>query len=458
MNGSAAFSIAIPIWVVTVSFEYSIMRKNILRTGADELTYEIRGIVKKAEQLKDLGQEIVWENIGDPVQKGNQVPSWIRNIVSDLAQQSDSYSYCHSKGVLATRQFLAEKNNTYGGVQITADDILFFNGLGDAIGKIYQFLIPPARIIGPSPAYSTHSSAEAAHANDHPLTYNLDPANSWYPDMDDLYMKIKFNPNIVGILIINPDNPTGMVYPLEILKRFVEIAREFDLFLISDEIYINVTYNGAKAYSLPEYIEDVPGIAMKGLSKEVPWPGSRCGWAKFFNRDKDEQFDKLCTTLENAKMIEVSSTKLPQAAIPKIFGDPRYPNHLKQNNAKIGRRAAIISDLLKPVEGIFFNPTSGAFYNTIVFKEGVLKPKQHLKINDMFVREAVEDWVKDDDLLPDKRFVYYLLGAKGVCVVPISSFCSDLRGFRVTLLEDDEETLVETFTRIRDGIVEYLNS
>ena len=100
------------------------MRKNILRTGADELTYEIRGIVKKAEQLKSLGMDIIWENIGDPVQKGNPVPEWIRNIISDLAQQSDSYSYCHSKGVLSTRRFLAEKNNTYGGVQISEDDIL----------------------------------------------------------------------------------------------------------------------------------------------------------------------------------------------------------------------------------------------------------------------------------------------------------------------------------------------
>ena len=232
------------------------MRKTLLRTGADELSYEIRGIVKKAEQLKKLGNKIIWENIGDPVQKGAQLPAWIKDVISDLSQQDDTYSYCHSKGVLETRQFLAAKNNALGGVQITAEDILFFNGLGDAIAKIYQYLVPPARIIGPSPAYSTHSSAEAAHANDHPLTYNLDPQNNWMPDMDDLHMKIQYNPNVVGILIINPDNPTGMVYPLEVLQRFVEIAKEFDLFLISDEIYINITYNGARAYSLAQYIDE----------------------------------------------------------------------------------------------------------------------------------------------------------------------------------------------------------
>lgn len=434
------------------------MRKKLLQTGADELSYEIRGIVKKAEQLKQLGQKILWENIGDPVQKGAKLPQWLKDIISDLVQQDDTYSYCHSKGVLETRQFLATKNNALGGVQIAAEDILFFNGLGDAIAKIYQYLVPPARIIGPSPAYSTHSSAEAAHANDHPLTYNLNPQNNWMPDMDDLYMKVKYNPNVVGILIINPDNPTGMVYPLDILKRFVEIAKEFDLFLISDEIYINVTYNGARAFSLPQYIDDVPGIALKGLSKEVPWPGSRCGWAKFYNRSNDKEFDKLCTTLENAKMIEVSSTKLPQLAIPKIMGDPRYTDYLLSNNEKIGKRSRLISDLLHKSEDIYFNATSGAFYNTIVFKEHVLNENQTLKINNPEIQKIVEEWVNQPDVLPDKRFVYYLLAAKGICVVPISSFCSDLRGFRVTLLEDDEAVLTETFTGISEAIEEYVAS
>lgn len=434
------------------------MRKRLLQTGADELSYEIRGIVKKAEQLRKFGVEILWENIGDPVQKGAHLPAWIKNIISDLAQQDATYSYGHSKGVLETREFLAQKNNALGGVQIDAEDILFFNGLGDAIAKVYQYLVPPARIIGPSPAYSTHSSAEAAHANDHPLTYSLDPQNKWYPDMDDLYLKVKYNPNIVGILIINPDNPTGMVYPLDILKRFVEIAREFNLFLISDEIYINITYNGARAYSLPQYIGDVPGIALKGLSKEVPWPGSRCGWAKFYNKDKDEQFAKLCHTLENAKMIEVSSTKLPQLAIPKIMGNERYEDHLHTNNEKIGRRSKMISDILRKCEGIYFNATSGAFYNTIVFKEGIINDNQTLQIDNDDVRATVESWVNLPDVLPDKRFVYYLLAAKGICVVPISSFCSNLLGFRVTLLEDDEAKLKKTFVGISDAIDEYIHS
>jgi aspartate/methionine/tyrosine aminotransferase len=433
------------------------MRQQLLSEGASELSYEIREIVKKAEQIKNLGKDIYWENIGDPIQKNHKLPDWIKQIIADLALQNESYSYCPSKGILETRKFLAQQTNQLGGVQITPDDICFFNGLGDAIAKVYQYITPTARVIGPSPAYSTHSSAEASHASNEPLTYKLDPNNKWYPDLDDLYNKVKYNPNVVGILIINPDNPTGMVYPLKTLKRIVEIAKEFKLFLICDEIYINITYNGARAYSLAEVIDDVPGIAMKGISKELPWPGARCGWMEYYNRDKDPDFNRFCQALDNAKMIEVCSTKLPQLAVPKILGDPRFKLYREETNRNIGKRSKIIADILHTVPQLTFNETFGAFYNTIIFREGTLRNDQKLKISDERIAKLVGGWV-NQEIPHDKRFVYYLLGAKGVCVVPISSFCSELQGFRVTLLEENEDILIRTFTAIRDGIVEYLAS
>jgi len=433
------------------------MRQRLLSEGAKELSYEIREIVKKATLIQQKGKKIYWENIGDPIQKNVKMPEWIKNIISELVLQNDTYSYCHSKGIPETREFLASLNNQKGGVQITSEDILFFNGLGDAIAKVYQYLTHTARVIGPSPAYSTHSSAEAAHANHQPLTYKLDPNNHWYPDLDDLYLKVKYNPNIVAILIINPDNPTGMVYPLESLKRIVEIAREFKLFLISDEIYINITYNGAKAYSLAEVIEDIPGIALKGISKELPWPGSRCGWMEFYNRESDPEFSRFCSALENAKMIEVCSTKLPQLAIPKILGDERFKKYRLEENEKIGKRSRTIANILKQVPALTFNETYGAFYNTIIFKDGYLKKNQKLKIDNPEIKSLIENWINNDIPL-DKRFVYYLLGSKGVCVVPISSFCSELAGFRVTLLEENEKILNETFNLIKDAVLEYTQS
>lgn len=434
------------------------MRQKILSEGSKELSYEIRDIVKKADLISKAGQPIYWENIGDPIQKNCEVPQWMKEIISELALNNKSYSYSPSKGILETRQFLAQLNNSRGGAQITSDDILFFNGLGDAIAKVYQFISPSMRVIGPSPAYSTHSSAEAAHAGQEPITYKLDPDNHWYPDLDDLYNKVKYNPNIIGILIINPDNPTGMVYPYETLKRIVEIAKEFKLMLISDEIYLNITYNGARAYSLAEVIEDVPGISMKGISKEFPWPGARCGWMEYYNRDKDKEFNKFCAVLDNAKMIEVCSTTLPQLAIPRIMSDKRYQPYRQSLNESIGRRSKIIAEILGQVPQLRFNETYGAFYNTIIFKDGVLSQEQKLKISNPEIQKLVDSFVDIPGMDLDKRFVYYLLGATGICVVPISSFCSNLKGFRITILEEDEKLLRNTFTRLKDAIIEYLNS
>ena len=433
------------------------MRQKILFEGVGQLEYEIRNIVKKAEKLQQVGQPVFWENIGDPIQKHAKIPSWIKEIITQLVNDDATYGYCHSKGILETRKFLAERTNKRGGAQITENDVLFFNGLGDAISKLYQFLHSSSRIIGPSPAYATHSSAEAAHANAAPLTYRLDPENKWYPDIEDLHNQIKYNPNIIGILVINPDNPTGMVYPLETLQKMVKIARDYKLFMVSDEIYNNITYHETRSYALSEVIENVPGIALSGISKELPWPGSRCGWMEFYNRQVDRDFSDLCRALEDVKMTEVCATTLPQKAIPLIMSDSRYPNYRKQLNQEIGIRGKKIADILGKLPYIHFNQTYGAFFNTIVFKSGVLNDKQCIKTNNPDIMHLLDEWIQPDIAL-DKRFAYYLLATTGVCVVPLSSFHSDLLGFRVTLLEEDPQLLVLIFEKIRDAIEEYCSS
>jgi alanine-synthesizing transaminase len=430
------------------------MRQKLLREGADELSYEIRGIVRKAEQLQKLGHPIYWENIGDPIQKNRKLPDWIKSIIADLLTDDKTYAYSHSKGLLETREFLAAKTNGLNDTQISVDDITFFNGLGDAIAKIYQYLLPTARVIGPSPTYSTHSSAEAAHANHHPITYKLDPENQWLPDLQDLRNKVTYNPNIVGILVINPDNPTGMVYPRPILEQIVAIATEFNLFLIFDEIYENIIYNNAETTPMAKIIGQVPGISLKGISKEVPWPGARCGWAKYYNRNQDAEFNKLCQTIDNAKMIEVSSTTLPQHAIPRIMSDVRYVEFLKETSKSIGERSKKLHAFFAEIPYVNFNLTNGAFYNTIIFKKGVLKPDQALQISDSNTEALLQSWLHPEMPL-DQRFVYYLLAAKQVCVVPISAFCSDLLGFRITLLEENVADQMVIYDRLKAGILEY---
>lgn len=115
-------------------------------------------------------------------------------------------------------------------------------------------------------------------------------------------------------------------------------------------------------------------------------------------------------------------------------------------------------EILGDIPGIKFNPTQGAFYNTIVFDESLLNPNQKLPIEDERLQNLLDNWLSDSDMPLDKRFVYYLLASERICVVPISSFCSDLRGFRVTLLEENEAVFKDTFTRLGKSITSYLKS
>ncbi|NLA74861.1 MAG: aminotransferase, partial [Deltaproteobacteria bacterium] len=113
------------------------MRNIIVHPGAKNLVYEIREIVAIAQKIEKMGVSIIWENIGDPVEKGENIPDWIKEYISSAVSENKSYRYSHSKGLLDTREYIAYERNIEGGIQITADDILFFNGLGDGISMIY---------------------------------------------------------------------------------------------------------------------------------------------------------------------------------------------------------------------------------------------------------------------------------------------------------------------------------
>lgn len=433
------------------------MRTNIVHIGASELTYEIRQIVEVAQRVERLtGRELYWENIGDPVQKREKIPEWIKEIVADAVQVDSTYAYSPTRGLLKTREYLAEQRNRKGGAQITPEDILFFNGLGDAVHKVYGMLRREARVIGPSPAYSTHSSAEAAHAGYPPITYRLDPSCNWMPDLDELYNKVKYNESIAGIMIINPDNPTGAVFPPAIIKEMVNIAREFDLFVVADEIYTNLVFTDQEYEPLSQLIGDVPAISLQGISKEMPWPGARCGWMEVYNQGAHPMFQTYIHSILNAKMLEVCSTTLPQYVIPRIYAHPEWPAWQQERKAFFMKRAAMVAEILQDCPGIIVNPPQGAFYLSVVFEESINKDMK-LAIDNPRVAEYIDGLCRNSELT-DRRFVYQLLGSRGICTVPLSSFVTDLRGFRCTLLERNDERFQEIYTMISEAICEFVES
>jgi aspartate/methionine/tyrosine aminotransferase len=433
------------------------MRRNIVHPGADELIYEIRQIVAVGKNLEKMGVEITWENIGDPLQKGEKIAPFIKDIVLRLVKEDKSWAYTATQGYEKTRIFLSDKVNERGGVKITPDDILFFNGLGDAVAKIFGFMRREARILGPSPAYSTYSSAEAAHSGYEHLTYELNPDLGWMPDLQDIENKVKYNDSIAGILLINPDNPTGAVYNRDIIAKIVKICEKYDCMLICDETYAHVNYSGTGSIHLSECIgEKVCGMALRSISKELPWPGSRCGWIEVFNRKNDQTFDRYIKSLVDAKMLEVCSTTLPQMAIPEIYSSPEFLPHLKERNDKYKKRARLATEILNNVSGIHVVEPGGGFFLTVVFQDGILKDSMKLQISNTQAAEYIESLL--ENATKDRRFVLYLLASTGICVVPLSSFCCKRDGFRVTLLEEDPSIFESTFRKIASAISQYLNS
>ena len=207
---------------------------------------------------------------------------------------------------------------------------------------------------------------------------------------------------------------------------------------------------------MSEWIGDVPGIAMRGISKEFPWPGARCGWLEILNKGKDSNFAAYVDSLLAAKRLEVSSTTLPQMSIPRIMGDPRYPEHLVARAQRFSQRADEMSDVFADCEHIIANKPGGAFYYTIMFNDGLLDDSQSLPIENPKMRETIERMTQGVEA--DKRFVYYLMGATGIVVVPLTGFQCAHHGFRATLLETDDDKRAWILKSLRDAIDQYVAS
>ncbi len=425
------------------------MRKNLLHIWHNELSYEIREIVSVALKIQSFWKEIFWENIWDPIAKWEKVPDWVKNIISKAVKKDIVYGYCPTRWLDKTREYIASTNP-----KITKDNILFFNWLGDAINKIYRNLAFDSRVIWPNPAYSTHSSAEASHAWTSHITYSLNPDDNWNPDLEELENKVKYNPNIVWILVVNPDNPTWAVFSREILLSIVDIAKKYSLFLVFDEIYEKLTYEEKDRVLLIDIIWDIPGISMKWISKDLPWPWSRCGWIEVYNEDKDENFKQYISSILSSKMLEVCSTTLPQYVLPEIYENKNYKLSLKERILKYKTRADIAEKILLWIDEIKLIKPKWAFYLSITFNMDMINMYHIPNIKEYDIEKYVSEFLWKSTRF-DKKFCYYLLWKTWICTVPLSWFNSSFEGFRITLLEEDEYKFKFILEKIKEFILEF---
>jgi alanine-synthesizing transaminase len=430
------------------------MRTNLIKEGDEQLRYEIREIVEVANEIVAMlpagtPLPMIWENIGDPVAKGEQLPVWMKQVVQEASAEDRVYAYSPTRGDNEARRFVMEH---FSDRRICSeDDIIFFNGLGDAINKLFSTLHSKARVIGPNPTYPSHATAEAIHHGGDPITYPLQLDNGGRIDITALEASVNSNKDIVGILVISPNNPLGVAHPESDLREVVRIARENECFLLFDEIYQNLLFDDTKRVKLSDICGDVPSISMKGISKEIPWPGGRCGWIEVYNADKDENFRGWMHTILVSKMLEVCSTTLPQIVFPRLVTHPEFPAYRASRMAKYQARLDTALEIFGPCDVITPVVPDGVFYLTCTLNTAAFPRIQPLHARTDDIRVYV-DMLKNKNILrTDKQFAYELLGAEGVCIVPLSGFASPIDGFRMTLLEEDADLFRETCIRIRRG-------
>ncbi len=236
------------------------------------------------------------------------------------------------------------------------------------------------------------------------------------------------------------------------MENFVKIAKKYNLFLIVDEIYEKLTFDCNEHYCLSDIIWDVPWIAMKWISKDLPWPGARCGWIETYNTDKDKNFADFCNSLLKFKMVEVCSTTLPQYVLPEIYESEDYKKYIKQRIEKYKKRADLAEEILKDSKELKIIKPKWTFYLTILFDK--VNKQKDFKIQDNEIQNIIETTLNWKNRF-DEKFCYFMLWETWVCTVPLSWFNSDYDGFRMTLLEENETNFIKILETIKEFAKNY---
>ncbi len=252
------------------------MRPILKSSKLTNVCYDIRGpVMERAKQMEEEGHHIIKLNIGNPATFGFDVPEEIlQDVIRNL---SDASGYCDSKGLFAARKAIMHYTQEKQIKNVQLDDIFIGNGVSELVVLTMQALLDNGdEVLIPMPDYPLWTAAVVLSGGT-ARHYVCDEASGWLPDLDDIRAKI--NPRTRAIVIINPNNPTGALYPKELLLEIIEIARQHQLIIYADEIYDKILYDDATHTSIASLADDVLFVTFNGLSKNYRAAGFRSGWA-----------------------------------------------------------------------------------------------------------------------------------------------------------------------------------
>lgn len=391
-----------------------------------DVKYEIRGaLARRADQLEREGHDIVKMNIGNPGAFGFRMPSSMRVAMVENLHQADPYS--HQKGIFQAREAVVMQQQSRGVMDVTADDVFIGNGVSELIMLVMRALLNPGdEVLVPSPDYPLWTASVVIHGAK-AVHYPCRPERGFLPDPDEIERMVTSRTR--ALVVVNPNNPTGAVYPKEVLQRIAEIAEKHQLVLCSDEIYDEMLYEGATFTPMGSLVRKTLCISLSGLSKIYRACGLRVGWA-VFSGERDHAKDYLAA-VELLASLRLCSNVPGQFAVQTALGGYQSISDLTRPGGRLFETRKALLEALAKSRFLSAAAPAGAMYS--------------------FVKIDLDKMPEGFD---DKQFALDLLEQKHVLVAPGTSFnvpyCDH---FRLTLLPLPEQ-MTEVMRRMEELLEE----
>ncbi len=388
--------------------------------------YEIRGhLARRAHELEKLGYEVLHLNIGNPGRFGFRTPETMRLAMIENMQASEGY--CHQKGIFPAREAVVMQQQSRGVMGVSADEVFIGNGVSELIDLTLRALLDPGdEVLIPAPDYPLWSAAVTLNGGK-PVYYDCPPENAFLPDIDQVRSSITDKTR--AIVIISPNNPTGAVYPREILEGLARAAEEAQIVVFSDEIYDQMLYENAVHTPLAQLVHGTLCASFGGLSKVYRACGYRVGWVAFSGEREHAQ--GYLDALELLASLRLCSNVPGQWAVQTALGGYQSIIELTREGGRLYQTRQAVIDAVDASRYLTLHAPMGAMYAFPGVRTDVLPG------------------------FDDQRFAMDLLEQKHVLIAPGNSFNVAYRNhFRMTLLPEPA-VIADVFQRIDELLRAY---
>ena len=387
-----------------------VMLMNFCSETMNIINSDIRGKnFYTALELEKSGETILKLNTGNPATFGFKMPDSVKNTL--IKKIDTALGYCDVRGMIPARTAIMEYERSKNITNFTIDDIFIGNGISEIAAMVCTALLNPGdEVLVPKPCYSLWTNEILLH-NAKPVFYRCDEQYGWNPDTE--HIKSLINDKTKAIVLINPNNPTGALYSDEVLLEIIEIARQNNIIILSDEIYDRLVFDGKTHTSTASLADDVIVITMNGLSKSHCLCGFRCGW--LITSGPAEQRNRISESLLKIASIRLSANAIMQTVIPAALADTEYTTKMITEGGRLYEQRKATFEELDKLDCLTYVKNDATFY---VFPK--IKP----------------EYLKYDN---DKDFAHQLLLQKHILIVPGSGFAWDTPDhFRIVMLPEPD--------------------